>query len=131
MIERAHETAEGALPDGGWEVGAGGLGLLHQIGEREDGIPRDDALGFASPQGDVLTRLAPYYARVGHAALECLRPGSELPPPGAWRAGCGPSEAGLLGAKLHPRCDGGLDRLRASGFAGPLQIGKERPSGRQ
>src|SRR6185295_20404049 len=50
MIERAYQSAEGALACGGRQVDAGGLGLLHEVGEGENRVPGYNPLGFTPAQ---------------------------------------------------------------------------------
>ena len=72
MIERADQPPQRALADRILEHDAGGLRLLHEVGEGEDRVARHDALGVVPAQRDLPAGFAPDHAGVGDAARQGL-----------------------------------------------------------
>jgi hypothetical protein len=108
MVERTDQPAERALSRLVVNDGAGGLGLLHEIGEGLNRIARHDLLRFATAKGHSRAGFAPHDAGVGDTPGERLREEVghhflQLPP----LAPVG-QIVGLARRELHPR-----RRLRA------------------
>ena len=103
---------------------AGGLGLLHQIGEREDRVARHHALGVVPAQGDLPAGLAADHARVGDAARQRLA--QEV----SHQLAHGPAigrvrqVAGLLRTEMGLRRGHGTHELGAL-RAGTVEVGEE------
>ena len=73
MIERPDQSPESPLTHRRGQVDARGLGLLHQIGEGQNGVAADDVLGFPPTERDDRAGLTAHDAGVRDPAGKRLR----------------------------------------------------------
>jgi hypothetical protein len=129
MVESADQPTQGALAHRILDHAGRGLGLLHEVGEGQDRVAGDNALGVVAPQGDLAAGLAADHPRVRHAARQAFAQEVRHQLAHATAIGRVGEIADLLGTEVGLR----RDRARQLGtlVAGPVEVGEEVARGRE